>query len=212
MIFVAIVDDQRDVRDGMQKAIEQAEGFACRHVYADAASALAGIRESPPDIVLLDIDLPDMSGVDCLRYLKRERPELNVVILSASSDDEHLFSALQAGACGFLIKNVFPSRILIALREVAEGGAPLSREAARRVVASFHNDQQTLPDDLSDREREVLELLCAGQSYRTIAGRLFVSPNTVRFYLKNIYKKMNVSSRHEAVAKANRMRGVFFET
>lgn len=201
MIFVAIVDDQRDIRDGLQKVIDQAEGFCCRQAYPDARSALQGISEMPPDIVLLDIQLPDMCGIECLRQLKRSRPDLEVVVLTAHSEDESVFGALQAGACGFLTKNVFPSRVLSALREVHRGGAPLSPAVARRVVSSFYSFQHPLTD-LSDREEEVLQLLCRGQSYREIAGRLYVSPNTVRFHLKNIYKKMRVNSRHEAVAKA----------
>lgn len=204
MISVAIVDDQRDIRDGLRKLLDTTDGFTCAGAYADARSAIAGIRAAPPQVVLMDVDLPDLSGIACVRKLKRTAPELDIIILSANTEDEFIFPALKAGACGYLAKSVFPSRLLSAIREVTNGGAPMSSRVARRVVSSFSRFGEA-EEALSERENEVLDLLCEGHSYKAIAERLFVSTNTIRFHLKNIYRKMQVNSRHEAVMKAARV-------
>lgn len=204
MISVAIVDDQRDIRDGLRKLLETTDGFSCTGAYADARSAIKGIRAVPPDVVLMDVDLPDISGIECVRTLKRKMPELDVIMLTAYTEDEYIFQALKAGAYGYLTKNVFPSKLLSAIREICTGGAPMSSCVARRVVSSFSHFRQP-ESSLSQREQDVLDLLCEGYSYKAIAERLFVSTNTVRFHLKNIYKKLQVNSRHEAVMKATRL-------
>ncbi len=204
MITVAIVDDQRDIREGLQKLLDAADGFRCAGTYRDAESALEEIPILAPDVVLMDIELPEMSGIDCVKILKQSLPELDVIMLTAYTDDEHIFQALKAGAYGYLTKSIFPSRLLNAIREIRVGGAPMSTYVARRVVSYFSTQQNPFPQ-LSKREKEVLDLLCEGQNYRDIAKNLFVSPNTVRFHLKNIYKKLQVNSRHEAVLKATRV-------
>lgn len=204
MISVAIVDDQRDVREGLQNILNTAADFRCVGAYADAETALEGILVSRPDVVLMDVDLPEMSGIDCVRVLKRKLPGLNVIMLTSCVKDEYIFQSLQAGAYGYLTKNIFPSRLLGAIREVEQGGAPMEINVARRVVESFSKTPHVLPD-LSKREQEVLHLLCEGRSYKEMARRLYVSTNTIRFHLKNIYKKLEVQSRHEAVVKAARV-------
>ncbi len=204
MISVVIVDDQRDIRDGMRKIVDRADGFWCLATYSDAESAIQGILCHPPNVVLMDIHLPDMTGIECVRQLKRQIPELNVIMLSSFSEDQYVFESLQAGAYGYLTKNIFPSKLLAAIREVTEGGAPMDAAVARMVVSSFNGARQPFPD-LSTREQDVLHLLCEGRSYKDMAGKLFVSPNTIRFHLKNIYKKLEVRSRHEAVVKASRV-------
>lgn len=204
MISVTIVDDKRDIREGLSNLLNMAEGFRCLSTYADAESAIKGIKAVHPDVVLMDIDLPEMSGIDCVKILKRDLPNLDVIMLTAYTDDEYIFQALKAGAYGYLTKNIFPSKLLNAIREVRRGGSPMSTYVARRVVSSFSSFANPLTS-LSDREREVLNLLCNGDSYRDIAKKLFVSTNTVRFHLKNIYKKLQVNSRHEAVVKASRI-------
>ena len=204
MISVAIVDDQRDIRDGLRKLLDMNNGFHCAGCYADADSAIKGIRAAPPKVVLMDVDLPDMSGIECVRILKQEMPDLDVIMLTAYTDDEYIFQALKAGAYGYLTKNVFPSRLLNAIREICTGGAPMSSVVARRVVSSFSTFNEP-ESSLSKREKDVLDLLCEGFSYKTIAEKLFVSTNTVRFHLKNIYKKLQVNSRHEAVLKVSRL-------
>lgn len=204
MISVIIVDAQRDIRDGLEHLLDNTEGFSCIGSFATAEEALAVIQAQPPDVVLLDIDLPNKSGIEVIRTLKQEVPEANLIVHTHLTDDQHIFQALKAGAFGYLTKGTFPSELLHALREVERGGAPMSTPVARRVV-SFFNDHQSPLAALSRREKEVLNLLCEGQNYKDIARALFVSPNTVRFHLKNIYKKLRVHSRHEAVIKATRM-------
>jgi len=203
MISVAIVDDQRDIREGLQNILNTADGIYCTGAYADAESAIEGILATAPDVVLMDIELPEMSGIDCVKILKRKLPGLNVIMLTSHTEDKYIFQSLQAGAYGYLTKNIFPSKLIGAIREVRHGGAPMDTHIARRVVASFNRVRTAMPN-LSQRERDVLHLLCEGKSYKAMAKRLYVSPNTIRFHLKNIYKKLDVNSRHEAVIKASR--------
>lgn len=204
MISVVIVDDKRDIREGLQNLLNMSEGFRCTRTYGDAESAIKGILQYPPDVVLMDIELPEISGIECVRILKQKIPDVDIIMLTAFTDDEYIFQALKAGAYGYLTKNIFPSKLLSAIREVRRGGSPMSSHVARRVVNSFNNIKSPMPS-LSKREKEVLRLLCEGQSYRDIAKKLYVSTNTVRFHLKNIYKKLQVNSRHEAVVKATRL-------
>lgn len=205
MIAVAIVDAHRDIRDGLEHLLNSTDGFTCAGSFADVEAALLAADKEPPDILLIDIDAPDASpDVNAIRELKRKIPSVNVLVHTHLTDDQYIFQAFKAGAFGYLTKNVFPSELLDALREIERGGAPMSRPVARKVVTYF-SDQQLPISALSRREKEVLNLLCEGQNYKEIAGELFVSPNTVRFHLKNIYKKLRVNSRHEAVIKATRM-------
>ena len=204
MIAVAIVDAHRDIRDGLEHLLDSTDGFSCTGTYVDAQSAIVAMMDQVPDVILIDIDFPNFSGIEMIRLLKREYPESNIIVHTHLADDQHIFQAFKAGAFGYLMKSTFPSELLHALREVERGGAPMSRPIARKVV-SFFNDQQNPMSSLSRREKDVLNLLCEGQNYKDIARALFVSPNTVRFHLKNIYKKLRVNSRHEAVIKATRM-------
>lgn len=204
MIAVAIVDAHRDIRDGLEHLLDSTDGFICTGTYADVKVASVAMVEQPPDVVLVDIDFPEDTGFEVIRVLKKEIPEANVIVYTHLTDDQYIFQAFKAGAYGYLTKSIFPSELLDALREVERGGAPMSRPVARRVV-SYFSDQQNPMSSLSRREKDVLNLLCEGQNYKDIARALFVSPNTVRFHLKNIYKKLRVNSRHEAVIKATRM-------
>lgn len=203
MISVAIVDSQRDIREGFKLIIDSAEGFCCMEVFEDGESAINGVLQLAPDVVLMGIDLPKMSGIEATRVLKKEMPKLDIIMLSLFKDDEHIFQSLRAGAIGYLSKNIFPSKLLRAIKEVQNGGSPMSSDVARRVVTSF-NKISNQNNNLSNREKEVLDLLCEGNNYREIAEQLFVSPNTVRFHLKNIYKKLEVNSKYEAVMKATK--------
>lgn len=203
MISVVIVDSQRTVREGLKNVLDSTEGFYCMDVFEDGESAIAGILDRAPDVVLMAIELPKMSGIETTRLLKKELPDLDIIILSLSTDDEHIFQSLRAGAIGYLSKNIFPSKLLRAIKEVQKGGSPMSSVVARRVVSSFNiTNKESM--NLSNREKEVLDLLCEGDNYKAIAQKLFVSPNTVRFHIKNIYKKMEVSSKYEAVMKATK--------
>jgi DNA-binding NarL/FixJ family response regulator len=204
MITVAIVDAQRDIRDGLRHLLDSTDGFACTGTYADVDAAIAAMAEHPPHVVLMDIDFPDGSRIEVIRKWKQEMPDVNILVHTHLTEDQYIFQAFKAGAFGYLTKSIFPSELLEALRDVERGGAPMSRPVARKVV-SFFSEQQNPMSSLSRREKDVLNLLCEGYNYKEIAKTLFVSPNTVRFHLKNIYKKLRVNSRHEAVIKATRM-------
>ena len=203
MITVAVVDDKRDIREGLRIVLDTTEGFKCLNVFGSGRKAIEGITKLRPDVVIMDVEMPDMSGIECVRELKKRLPELGVIMFSVHADQESVLQSLKAGAYGYLTKNTFPSKVLSAIREVIEGGAPMSASVARKVVMSFHNAPNEA-FDLSRREREVLNLLCKGKNYRNIAENLYISTNTVRFHLKNIYKKLEVGSKYEAVIKASK--------
>ncbi len=207
MISVAIVDEQRDVREGLQNLLNSAEGFNCIATFSSGELALKDVVRVHPDVILMDVDLPAMSGTECIKSLKNLLPDLEIVILTNRTDDDTIFQALSAGANGYLSKTIFPSKLLGAITEVVNGGAPMNMAVARRVVQSFNKNRNEL-SQISRRESEVLELLCEGYNYKSIASSLFISPNTVRFHLKNIYRKLHVNSRHEAVLKVTGGEGV----
>ncbi|MEO1516602.1 MAG: response regulator transcription factor [Bacteroidota bacterium] len=201
MISVAIVDDKRDIREGLKLILNGATDFSCKAVYENAESCIEGLARELPDVILMDIELPQMSGIECARHLKQSYPQLDIIMLTVHDDDASIFQSLKAGATGYLTKNIFPSKLLNAIKEVRSGGSPMSSAIARRVVSSFKNVQRP-GHQLTSREREVLNLLCQGKSYKVIGDRLFISGNTVRFHLKNIYRKLQVNSKYEAVIKA----------
>jgi DNA-binding NarL/FixJ family response regulator len=199
MITVSIVEDDHDVRESLALLIDSAPGFACIGTFPDCESALDGIPVHPPDVVLMDLALPGLSGIEGIRRLRALCPGLDIVVLTIHENDNMVFQALCAGACGYLIKSEDPDRLLDALREVHDGGAPMSTRIARMVVGSF---RVRTPSALTPRETEVLSELCTGKSYKMIADALIISEETVRRHLKNIYKKLEVHSKSEAVAKA----------
>ena len=198
-ISVSIVEDDHDIRASLSLIINGADGFECLSNYDDAETALREIPGDLPDVILMDIELPGMSGIDCVRQLKKQLPQCDILMLTVHDHDKVVFESLCAGACGYLTKNTRPRNILNAIREVHSGGAPMSTNIARMVVNSFKTRHSV---GLSDREREVLSQLCMGKSYKMIADTLFISSDTVRSHIKNIYKKLEVSSNAEAVARA----------
>jgi len=200
-ISVALVEDNRDIRQGLKLIIGGTKGFLCLGAYPDAETGLPQILERKPDVVLMDIVLPGMSGIECVKAIKEKAPDIDIIMLTVRSDDDSVFQSLQAGACGYLTKNTPPSRLLEAIKEVQNGGAPMSSNVARMVVGSF-NAFRNPSHNLTSREREVLDQLCKGKSYKMIADTLSVSQDTVRYHIKNIYKKLQVNSKSEAVIKA----------
>lgn len=203
MTRVAIVEDQRDIREGLKNLLNSQEGYECVATYQNAEAALEDIGKKNPEVVLMDIALPGITGIECVRRLKQQYEGMEFIMLTVFADEERIFEALKAGACGYLEKNVFPTKLLSAIDEAKSGGAPLSPVIARKIIGSFYN----VPNDgydLSSREKEVLQLLCKGMNYKQIGILLFISPNTVRFHLKNIYKKLHVNSKYEAVIKVNK--------
>ncbi len=199
MIHVAIVEDDPDIRQTLGLIIDGTPGYSCQHTFEDCESALDPITSFQPDVVLMDINLPGMDGLEGVRQLTRRLPDLSIVMLTVHTDDQSLFDALRAGASGYLLKSTPPTQLLEAIKTVNEGGAPMSSKMARKVLASFRSTQDT---PLSDRETEILKLLCDGHNYKIIAEQLHVSGHTVRSHIKNIYQKLHVNSRAEAVRKA----------
>ena len=201
-IGVAIVEDNRDIREGLRIMMETAEGFHLAGVYDTTEKALVEIQSHLPDVVLMDIKFPGgMDGIECVRLLKDKLPDLDVLMLTSYSEDELVFQSLKAGACGYLDKNISLPKLIEAIKEVRQGGAPMSSLIARMVVKSF-NHHATDEPELTRREKEVLEQLCQGKSYKMIADSIYVSEDTVRFHIKKIYKKLQVNSKSEAVIKA----------
>ena len=200
MIDVAIVEDDNEVRETLALFLNSSEGFKCDNAYADCESAIERIPKTLPDIVLMDLGLPGKSGMEGIQILKKKLPTLDFIVFTIQEDDDSVFDSLRAGACGYLLKNSDPNLILNSIKEVLSGGSPMSSSIARKVIGSFHANLQESP--LSFRETEVLKRLCEGQNYKIIADSLFVSGNTIRMHIKNIYKKLHVHTRASAVKKA----------
>ena len=200
---VAIVEDNRDFRATLAHYLDEAPGYRCVCVCGTSEEALQKIPRLLPDVVLMDIHLPNMSGIECTRRLKELCPALQILMLTVYEDNERIFSALKAGAGGYLLKRADPADILHAIQEVKQGGAPMSSQIARRVVQSFREAANTAVkvEALSQREEEILQHLSKGYSTKEIADRISVSVNTVRTHLQHIYHKLHVRSRTEAVVK-----------
>jgi DNA-binding NarL/FixJ family response regulator len=207
-IAVSIVEDVRDVREGLVVLINGTSGFRCSGAYRTMEEALAGIDAAPPDVVLSDIGLPGMSGVEGIRILRERFPQLPILALTVYDEDDDVFDALCAGAVGYLLKNTPPARLLESLREVVAGGAPMSPEVARRVVTLFREFRppERAAYHLTPQEKELLKLIVNGHYYKTAADRMGISRSTVAFHLRNIYDKLAVHSKSEAVVKALRER------
>ncbi|HKI70996.1 MAG TPA: response regulator transcription factor [Verrucomicrobiae bacterium] len=201
-VKVSIVEDNDRVRESLTSLIEGAPGFRCVGAHRSAEAALKLVPEEKPDVVLMDIHLPRLCGIDCVRKLKAIEPHLLVLMLTAYEDDDLIFQALKAGANGYLVKQTPPSEILAAIEEVHEGGAPMSSNIARKVIQSFHSAGPNEPTEtLSPREREILDLLARGYTNKEIADLLSIAFQTVHTHVRNIYGKLHVRSRTEAVAK-----------
>lgn len=199
MISVAIVEDHQEIRESLCMLINATDGIECINTYPDCESAIEGVEDELPDVMLMDIGLPGMSGIDGIKIIKQKHPDVDFIVLSIHENDENVFNALCSGATGYLIKETPPAKIIEAIKEVHEGGSPMSTQIARMVVGSFKI--QPSPS-LTTRETEVLSHLCEGESYKMIADSLFISEETVRRHIKSIYRKLEVHSKSEAVAKA----------
>jgi len=208
LVKVAIVEDQERIRNGLRSIISGAEGFACTDAYGSMEEALRRLGLSCPDVALIDIGLPGISGIEGIRLLRSLHPRVIPLVLTVYENEERIFDALCAGACGYLVKGMSPTKLLESLREAVDGGAPMSPQIARRVIAHFQPPHHPAPAGyaLSPHEVRILRLLVEGHHYQSAAGELGVSVNTVRFHLRNIYEKLEVHSKAEAVAKALRER------
>ena len=208
IIKAAVIDDRRDLREGLRILINGTPGYQCVGSFRSMEEALAQIGRDLPHVALVDIGLPGMSGIEGIRLLRERYPGLALLVLSVYDDDERVFEALCAGACGYLLKHTTPVRLLESLKEAINGGAPMSPEVARRVLAIFreirppeHADYQ-----LTAHEKRLLKLLVEGHNFKAIAPQLGVTVHTVAFHMQRIYEKLQVHSKSEAVAKAMRDR------
>ena len=202
-ILVSIIEDDAPARTILADWIRRAPGFRCTGAHGSGESALATLPAEKPTVVLMDINLPGMTGIECVRRLKPLLPATQFVMLTVYEDADHIFNALTAGACGYLLKRTPRAELLAALKNVHGGGSPMSSNIARKVVQSFQRSGVLISDgeDLSPREREVLELLARGYLYKEIAESLQISVPTVNTYIRRIYEKLHVRSRSQAVAK-----------
>jgi len=205
-IHVTLIEDERDVREGLTALINGSPGFRCTASFRTMEDALRSIGDRIPDVVLTDIGLPGMSGIEGTKVLKERYPNLPVLALTVYQDDEDIFAALCAGASGYLLKNTTPVRLLESLKEVASGGAPMSPTVAHRVIKLFREFRptETATHDLTGQETELLKLIVDGHTYKTAASKLDITVRTVSFHLHNVYLKLQVHSKSEAVAKALR--------
>jgi DNA-binding NarL/FixJ family response regulator len=205
---VGIIEDQPKIREGLRALIDGTEGYRCVGSFASMEEALAKVAYELPDVLLVDIGLPGMSGIEGIRRLKDQHPGLAMLMLTVYDDDRRIFDALCAGACGYLLKKTPPARLLESLKEVVGGGAPMSPEVARRVVALFREIRPPEQADyqLTPHEVRILKLLVEGHNYKTASAELGVSINTVRFHMRSIYEKLQVHSKSEAVSKTLRNR------
>ena len=205
---VVIIEDVKDVREGLSVLINGTAGFRCTGAYRTMEQALSSVTSPGTDVILTDIGLPGMSGIDGIRELRARLPDVPILALTVYDSDDQVFRALCAGASGYLLKNTPPARLLDSLREVAAGGAPMSPEVARRVLRLFREFTPPVQASyrLTPQEHELLKLLVDGHHKKTAAAELGISINTVSFHLKHIYEKLQVHSKTEAVAKALRER------
>jgi len=204
IIRVAIVEDTDDIREAMRVLINGSLGFECIHVYPDAEKALEGLPGKELDVVLMDINLPGINGIDCMRQVKNRMLNTQFMMCTVYDDDDMIFSALESGASGYMLKRTSPAQILEAIRDMHNGGSPMSSEIARRIVSSIQKRKKPseATETLTDRENEILEYLAKGYLYKEIANELFISRETVKKHIHNIYDKLHVQTRTEALNKA----------
>lgn len=207
MVTVSLIEDDKHYREGLEDLINSSGYFKTLFCYSSAESALPHIIQHPPDIAIIDIKLPGINGVDLILSVKKQAPTIQCMVCSFYDDNEYVFNALRNGASGYILKDSMPQEIIASLRELHDGGAPMSRYIAKKVISAFHEKQQ-LPklSELSDRENEILQLISTGLVVKEAAAKLNLSSHTVTKHLKNIYIKLHVNNRIEAVNKLNHLR------
>lgn len=203
MTKVAVVEDNKVIRESLAEFVQADPEFTCVCVCATGEDALKVLPRHAPDIVLMDIQLPKMSGIDCTAQLKQLLPAVQIIMVTVYEDTDRIYRALRAGACGYLLKRCTPEELIAAVHEVRDGGAPMSREIARKVISSFQEPLTAAAEveGLSPREREILELLADGFPNKQIADRVGLTDGTVRWHLRHVYHKLHVRSRTEAALK-----------
>jgi DNA-binding NarL/FixJ family response regulator len=209
MIKVGIVEDNKTLREGFETLLNRTPGFQCVCTCGTVTEALKKIPKAQPDVVLMDIQLPDFTGVECTAKIKEMMPAVQIVIVTVYEDSERIFQALRAGACGYLLKRAQPEKVIAAIEEAHQGGVPMTPEIARKVIGQFRGQAaaQQQVEGLTEREREVLELVMHGLSNKAIADRLGVTVAAVKWHLQHIYEKLHVHSRTEAALKFKQGQG-----
>ena len=202
-IRIAVVEDDKTVREGLQMLLNGSPGFSCVAAYGNGEDAVAGLPEANPDVVLMDINLPGISGIECILALKEQKVPMQFIMLTVFEDADDIFHSLSAGATGYLLKQTPPVKLLEAIQDVYRGGSPMSGEIARKVVLSFQHPvpNYASANSLTKREDVILSYLVKGYFYKEIAGLLFISVETVRTHIRNIYEKLQVRTRSEAILK-----------
>ena len=207
-INVAIFEDNYLLRDGYYQLINGMPGFNCVGAYDNAADVLFKIRHREPDVVLMDIDMPGINGIEAVRIIKENFPNIHIIMQTVFEDDDKIFSAIQAGAGGYILKKIPPLKILEAISEVYNGGAPMTPSIAGKTLQLFRTGMKPLSDrkevKLKERQKEILECIVNGMSYKLIAEKLFISLDTVRYHVKNIYEILQVHSRFELIHKQHK--------
>ena len=207
-IRVAIFEDNKLVRDALETILNGTPGYACCGAFADGNHCMQDIKRSEPDVILMDIEMPGLSGIEVSKQLHEAYPDVKILIQTVFNDSEKIFNALCAGASGYILKNDSPVKYLEAINEVYNGGSPMNTMVAKKVLGFFSGKNiiriapETNDYQLSQREKEILQLMSSGDNYKTIAAKAFISYETVRTHVKNIYKKLHVACRSEAVSKA----------
>lgn len=204
LITVSIIEDDKNYREGLELLINSAEGFKFGHSYSSAEKAMEHIVTHPPHIAIVDIKLPGKSGIEFIADIKRTVPDILCMVCSFYDDDEFVFKALKNGACGYILKDSEPEEILASLKELYDGGAPMSHYIARKVISTFQQkEEKSRLAELSERENEILELISTGLIVKEVSARLYLSAHTVSTHLKKIYNKLHVNNRIEAINRFN---------
>ncbi len=204
-IRVAIFEDNPLLRDSLVQLINGTEGLTCSGAFPDCSNLMYKVELAKPDVILMDIDLPGMNGIEAVGLINQAHPGIMIIMQTVFNDNERIFQSITAGASGYLLKNTSPARILEAIREAATGGAPMTPSIAHKILEVFRSKRPAVPtkeqSQLNERQQEILECIFNGMSYKLIADKLFVSVDTVRYHVKNIYEILHVHSRDELISK-----------
>jgi DNA-binding NarL/FixJ family response regulator len=208
MIRVAIFDDNKTFTDNLALMFEGSEDYVLTGAFPNALNVLSKVAKAKPDVIIMDIKMPEVSGIEAVKTIKKENPAIQILMQTVFEDEDKVFAAICAGASGYILKGTSPDDVLEAIAEVYTGGSPMSPSIARKVLSFFQSVHQPEPEfyDLSKREKEILKCLVDGQSYKMIADTCFISINTVNSHIRKIYEKLHVNSSQEAIAKALRQK------